>query len=417
MKIIEQDSTYQVHGEFTLSSTDQKVIAFLYLPIIKADAFSLYEALYSFSLETSDVSLSYHDALLSILGMDEMRFLDARNHLEAIGLLETLRKESADINGKKSVSYVYRVLPPATPKKFFDDPILRTALSSFVDQKQYLKLKSRFFMNTNDGFDSYKDITSSFRDVYSLSVQENEAVLKDNGLLNLSKTYKRQSEFSFPLLKQKLREENYVGKITPEEKANILDLCSIYSVNEDEACDLILKNTTTDDIFVFEGFAKDVKMLKRYIPAHKDKDGNNYSSDGQNGKLIQLYSTISPKKLLQLYFNAEPAGFMMDFLMKLKKECQIDDSVLNVALDYSLKNTNREFRENYIEKVVYSLSANNITNCYDAMVFLSNHDYEARRAKSVRKTKLGSNDDDEITEKKESKEKADMGQLAKDLGL
>ena len=70
MKIIEQDSTYRVHGEFTLSSTDQKVIAFLYLPIIKTDAFSLYETLYSFSLDTSDLSMSYHDTLFAILGMD-----------------------------------------------------------------------------------------------------------------------------------------------------------------------------------------------------------------------------------------------------------------------------------------------------------------------------------------------------------
>ncbi len=415
MKIIEQDSTYRVHGEFTLSSTDQKVIAFLYLPIIKTDAFSLYETLYSFSLDTSDLSMSYHDSLFAILGMDQVRFLDARNHLEAIGLLETLRKEEKDINGKNSVNYIYKVLPPATPKKFFDDPLLRTALSSFVDQKQYLKLKSRFFINSNDGFQSYKDISSSFRNVYSLCVQDNETVLKDNGLLNLSKAYKKQSNFSFPLLNQKLREESYVGKISQEEKGDILDLCSIYSVTEDEACDLILKNTTTDDVFVFDGFAKDVKMLKRYVPFHKDRDANNYSSDGQNGKLIQLYSTITPKKLLQLYFNAEPAGFMIDFLLKLKKECQIDDSVLNVALDYSLKNTNREFRESYIEKVVYSLSANNITNCYDAMVYLSNHDYEARRAKTGKRSSINHNDD--VVEKKDDREKTDMGELAKDLGL
>lgn len=412
MKIIERDSSMSVHGDFTMSSTDQKVLALLYLPIIKSDAFSLYEMLYSLSLNKTEAGFAYHDFLLSFLGLEETRFLDARSHLEAVGLIETYRKESKDLYGKINVSYLYRILPPATPKKFFDDPLLRTALSSFVDGKMYLKLKSQFLTNQPEGFDSYRNISSGFKDVFSLTVDENAASLKDNGLLNISKSYKKQSGFSFSLLENKLHQESYVAKIPDDEKKKIMDVCSIYSVTEDEACDLVLKNTTTDDFFVYDGFLKDVQLMKKYVPMRKGNRSESYNQDGKNSQLLKLYTTITPKKLLSLYFNAEPAGFMMDFLMKLKNECQVDDSVLNVALDYSLKNTNREFRENYIEKVVYSLSANHIDNCYDAMVYLSNHDYEARKAKSGRKSKIKNEDAVE-----ENKKIADMDELAKDLGL
>lgn len=419
MNIIEQDSSFNIKGDFTLSSTDQQVLSFLYLPILKADAFSLYQMLYSFSLSKEMGCCFYHEQALSLLGMEMSRFLDARMRLEAIGLLESYRKEDRDSSGKISVSYLYRILPPATPKKFFDDALLRAALSSFVDGKQYMRLKSHFAVNGNDVFSSYQDISTKFNEVFALNVSSSSDCIEDNGLLNLSKSYKKQSDFSIRDLMKKLKGSIYEVALSKEEKDKIQDVCSLYAVTVDEAFDLVVKNTTTDGSFVMKGFLDDVKTLKKYTPMKTDSGSDESQGVSSDSRLIKLYSTISPKKLLSIYFNAEPADFMMKFLLKLKKDCGISDEVLNVALDYSLKNTHYEFHENYIEKVVYSLCSNNVNNCYDAMLFLSNHDYEARRAKNVKKPAVVKAKEE--TEKAETtEEKRDstaIDDIAKDFGL
>lgn len=413
MKIIEKDSTFSIYLDFTLSITDEQVLSFLYLPIVKLDAFSLYHVLYSFSLNKIEKQYFFHDQIFSLVGMDETRFLDARSRLEAIGLLETYRKENK--NDTKNVSYVYKILPPATPKKFFDDPILRTSLNSFVDGKEYVRLKSQFLIQNDNRFESYQNTTTQFNDIFYIDINENEVSLSDNGLMNLSKSYKKQGEFSFTILSKKLKNEMYTKKFTKEEKKKIQDIACIYSLTEDEACNLIIKNTTTDDVFVMDCFERDVKTLKKYSPQRNNYEDENYNSDSENGKLIKIFTSITPKELLSYYFNAEPSKFMIEFISKIKSDLNIPDSVLNVALHYSLKNTNNEFREKYIEKVVYSLSSNNITNCYDAMVFLSNRTYEMKKLKNNKFKKTEDNKNEEIKEVTDKKENLD--DLVKELGL
>ncbi len=413
MKIIEKDSTFNIYLDFTLSITDEQVLSFLYLPIIKTDAFSLYHVLYSFSLNKVGKQYFFHDQIFTLVGMDESRFLDARSRLEAIGLLETYRKEND--NDTKTVTYVYKILPPATPKKFFDDPILRTSLNSFVDGKEYVRLKSQFLIQNDNRFESYQNTSTHFNDIFYIDINENEVSLNDNGLMNLSKNYKKQGEFSFKVLSKKLKDEMYTNKFSQEEKKKIQDIACIYSLTEDEACKLIIKNTTTDDVFVMDCFERDVKTLKKYSPQRNGYEEENYNSDSENGKLIKIFTSITPKELLAYYFNAEPSKFMIDFIAKIKNDLNISDSVLNVALHYSLKNTNNEFREKYIEKVVYSLSSNNITNCYDAMVFLSNRNYEMKKIKNSKYKLKDDNKDEEIKEVTDKKE--DLDDLVKELGL
>ncbi len=413
MKIIEKDSTFNIYLDFTLSITDEQVLSFLYLPIIKTDAFSLYHVLYSFSLNKVGKQYFFHDQIFTLVGMDESRFLDARSRLEAIGLLETYRKEND--NDTKTVTYIYKILPPATPKKFFDDPILRTSLNSFVDGKEYVRLKSQFLIQNDNRFESYQNTSTHFNDIFYIDINENEVSLNDNGLMNLSKNYKKQGEFSFKVLSKKLKDEMYTNKFSQEEKKKIQDIACIYSLTEDEACKLIIKNTTTDDVFVMDCFERDVKTLKKYSPQRNGYEEENYNSDSENGKLIKIFTSITPKELLAYYFNAEPSKFMIDFIAKIKNDMNISDSVLNVALHYSLKNTNNEFREKYIEKVVYSLSSNNITNCYDAMVFLSNRNYEMKKIKSSKYKLKDDNKDEEIKEVTDKKE--DLDDLVKELGL
>ena len=96
MNIIEPDSSFSISVDYSLSETDFSVLALLYLPIIKSDAYLIYDVLYKSSKSAEIDGLVTHEEFLSMIGFDDVRFLKARERLEAIGLLETYRKEKTD---------------------------------------------------------------------------------------------------------------------------------------------------------------------------------------------------------------------------------------------------------------------------------------------------------------------------------
>lgn len=96
MKILEKNSYCSIRQRFALSQTDHEVMSFLYLPVIKSDASSLYYALYHYASLNPLLGGFVHEDLLDILGMNETDFMLARTKLEGIGLIEVYRKEERD---------------------------------------------------------------------------------------------------------------------------------------------------------------------------------------------------------------------------------------------------------------------------------------------------------------------------------
>ncbi|MFA6624565.1 MAG: hypothetical protein WCS80_02225 [Bacilli bacterium] len=417
MNIIEKDSAFSLDIDFTLSPTDEEVLSLLYLPIIKGDAFALYQCLFGFSGLIKEKIFFSHEDTESFLGYDDARLLKARSSLEAIGLLDTFRKESSCDQGGKKVEYAYRLIPPATPKKFFADVLLRGGLSCAVGGKKYFELKRHFSTRQEKSYDDYAKVSALFKDVFSLNIQADDPSMIDMENSTIEKNYKSLVSFDEKEFSSQLKALSISPKSIKKDYDEIVSLSILYALSEKEAAALVSKNINTEKNFFLIPFKEDARNFKKF--RHEDSKVDEASlGNSKTSQQIKKYLSVTPQSFLFSLVNAAPASFMLNEIEKLKKDLGFSNGLINVILDYSLKQTNNEFNTLFIEKVAYSLSASKINDCYTAMVYLTDREYEknqklGRRKKTIRKTK---DDDGDDTGSKEVG-LDDIKKLSDDLGI
>ena len=127
---------YVVVNKTILTEIDKKNLLNLYEPIIGFGAVSLYLTLWSDLDRLEIMSRDFtHHHLMSILKCSLEGIKQAREALEAVGLMKTYYKEG-DIN-----SYVYELYSPLSASEFFNNPILNIVLYHNVGEEEYNYLK------------------------------------------------------------------------------------------------------------------------------------------------------------------------------------------------------------------------------------------------------------------------------------
>jgi replication initiation and membrane attachment protein DnaB len=192
--------------------------------------------------------------------------------------------------------------------------------------------------------------------------------------------------------------------IYKEDFNSIVSLASIYGLSEDETYELVIKNTDIDQKFYINGFSKDIKRIKKF---KVDKSDNSNVDQGDSNtafsKYLRVFNNVTPVEFLATRFNCNPPKFMIDELTVLKEDFGLNNSVINVVLDYSIKQTKGVFNQTFIEKVAATISENNIQDAYQAMVALNSRDFEKgkRKSKASEMKEKHVNNDSENDERKE----------------
>ena len=136
--------TYQVVNKSILSDTDRKYLISFYEPIIGHLATSLYLTLVNDLELNSQVSRDLtHHHLMSILKIPLKTLKNAREALEAVGLLKTYFK-SGSIN-----NYIYEIYSPLSPNEFFNHPILNIVLYNNIGATEYEYFKKTISKDKN----------------------------------------------------------------------------------------------------------------------------------------------------------------------------------------------------------------------------------------------------------------------------
>lgn len=418
MKIIEKNSIFTESIDFTLSETDQQVFALLYMPIIKAESFALYQALLHLKSTSSLTEYITHEALLSDLGLPEVSFLKAREKLEAIGLLDTYRNEKIDEKGNVKVFYHYHLLPPASPKKFFSDILLRALLQQAVGAKRYYLLLGIFRQKGNAGLEEYEKISAKFNEVYTLNLSPDDPAMSDGGNVFVDKNYKNQSSFDKETFLDYLKSSNLPIDSLQDAIEEAIEVATLYAIDSQSAFSMFLNSLDSENHFYGEHFKKQVRNINRYQKVEEVARDKVSLGQGDSSSKIRYLERTTPKEFLQDYFHAEPALFMLKTIEHLHFDLQLNNSVITAILDYSLEKTNGEFNATFIEKVGYSLSGKHITDAYEALVYFGGREFERKKAESptgYKKTSKTTNKTE--TKKTEEVSENDIRSLAEDLGL
>lgn len=145
-----------------LSDMALQTVLTCYQPIIGAEAYALYMALYGVTLMQREQGLPVrHTELLTQLHTGIFELSEARTRLEGIGLLKTYYQNA-------HTPYYYELQLPASTTAFFSDVVLGTLLCDSVGVAKYQQLKARYHVALKETHE-YTELTAKFADVYLVS--------------------------------------------------------------------------------------------------------------------------------------------------------------------------------------------------------------------------------------------------------
>lgn len=365
--------TFVVVNRTILNENDRKIISMLYQPIIGCIATDLYYTLWADldKLELLSGEYTHHHLMTSLrIKMDPI--IMARKKLEAVGLLKTFLKEG------NPNSYVYELFSPISAVEYFNHPILNVVLYNNVGKKEYENLL-KYFKVPKINLSSYKEITSSFDDVFESAPGTLYDNLNTDLRTNKTGQIKIDSEFDFDLLISSVPNGLISNKtFSREVKDLICNLSYVYNLDAIEMKPSILNSIKKNGLIDKNALRKNVRNYYRYendnkLPSLIYKSQPEYlknpiGKDDKRAKMIYVFENTSPYNFLKgANKGAKPAERDLNILEGLLTDFKLNPGVVNVLIDYVLKINNKKLTKNFIEAIASQWKRLNIETVDEAM--------------------------------------------------
>lgn len=367
--------TYIVLNKTILRDEDRKILTMLYQPIIGGIAVNLYFTLWSNLDRSAFVShVLTHHYLMSNMRLSIADILEAREKLEAIGLLKTYFKKDS-VN-----SYIYELYSPLSAYDFLENPILSTTLYHHLGSAEFERIV-HYFSTPKFSYKEYVDITSSFHEIFQSETNSPFDFANTNikKVTNIDLAIQPTIDFSNVLssIPKGLLNEKAV---TPDRKELVYQLAFIYNLNDEEMANL-LSNSIDEKRMI------DPEVLKQNC--------RNYSVFENGGKLPTLVYRNQPKTLFRevsdtslksqmiyMFEHTSPYDFLCSknrgirpskaelmLIECLILEYQFSPGVVNVLCDYVLRINENKLTRNFVEAIASQWKKSNIKTVEEAMCF------------------------------------------------
>lgn len=388
-KVLPAD-TFVIINKTLLNNEDRKLLIMLYQPIIGYKAIDLYFTLWTMLDRREITSVeSTHHHLMTSMQLRLSDIIEAREKLEAIGLLKTYLKKQ-NIN-----NFVYELYSPVTAYEFLNNPILSTSLYNNIGKFEYEKIID-YFKVPNVNLKEYQEITCSFNDVFeSASVSEFEIVTS-----NIQKYSSNKLNIT-----PKIDLDNIISMI-PDDMLNIRSLTKdtkdlIYKISfiynyDDATMSELIRSSLNDKrmidkkelrihsrkLYQFENSGKLPSIIYRNQPEYLRKPVGDVSN---KAKIIYQFETTSPYDFLAGKYNgSKPSKADISVLEFLLLDMNLNPGVVNVLIDFVLKINNNKLTKNFIEGIASQWAKSKIETVEDAMKIAET---EYKRKKQFTNTK------------------------------
>ena len=370
--------TYTVINKTIITEKDKKVISMLYQPIIGYTAVSLYYTLVDDldKLEVMSEEITHHH-LMNTMQLKLEDIVEARERLEAIGLLKTYYKKD-NIN-----NYVYLLYSPMTPGDFFNHPILGIVLYNNLGKKEYEKILN-YYKVPRVILKDYEDITKKFDDIYK-SYVGNPLDVEDDVLKRTTNNIELNEIIDLNMIISSIPESRINDKcFNKETKEQINQLALIYNINtlqmqsiinscinEKGLIDKQLLRKTCRNYFQFENNGNLPTLIYNKQPDFlKKPEGDNTKW----AKMVYTFENLTPYQFLKAkYKGAEPTDRDKKLIENLMLDQKLNPGVINVLIAYVLKVNNEQLNKNYIETIAGQWKRLNIETVEEAMKISEKH--------------------------------------------
>lgn len=362
-----------------LNSNDRNSLILLYQPIIGITAISLYFTLWSYLDNNINSQEITHNDLINNLQMKLDDIKEAREKLEAIGLIKAYVKKG-EVN-----NYVYELYSPLPPFDFINNPILNTALYNNVSKKEYKRIIEQFSLPKID-LKNYEDVSKSFKDVFAFTSSDIAANNNIKKINHLGLSFEPNINFNevLSLIKEDVLNVKSIGSYLME---LIYQMAFIYNLNDENVSQIIINSIVDGKIdaelfkenchkfYKFEHTGNVPKLVYQNQPLYLRKQ---QLTNSKKDKLINQFETTTPSEFLELKQGSKPTQADLMIIESLIVDRGLNPGVVNVLVDYSLKINNNKLVKKFIDQIAVQWKRSNILTVNDAIEF-AQKEYDLKR--------------------------------------
>lgn len=363
---------YIVVNKTIIQESDRKIITMLYQPIIGFTSVSLYFTLVDDldKLEIMSDDLTHHH-LMTVMQLSLDKIVEARERLEAVGLLKTYVR-AGNVN-----NYVYQIYSPISANEFFNHPILSVVLYNNIGKKEY-ENAINYYKIPRLNLKDYTDITASFDEVFKTSVGRGDLIKEDIARKTSNKLILNKSiDFdmlisSIPksMMHEKCFRDDVKGLINSLSYAYNIDTLNMLglvrdSINEKGLIDQKVLRKSCRNYYQFENGGKLPTLIYTKQPDFlKKPEGDN----SKWAKMVYTFENITPYDFLKSRCKgAEPTSRDLRLIDELLIDQKLNAGVVNVLIYYVLKINNQKLNKSYIEAIAGQWKRLNIETVEEAM--------------------------------------------------
>ena len=374
MVILSENDYLDVKLKSLIADYDTETLSNLYQPIIGYSALAVYFTLVAEAKNQEITSVISHNQLLNRLQMSPGDFIEARQRLEAVGLLRTYVEGSG-----KAKAYYYRLYAPKTPYDFFADVLLYGMLIKAIGEVDAKRFKTVYQRKTES---AGEEITSSFNDVFKPNFNDSSFSKALQGIDGSGRrTGKIKSEFNYDLFFEQLYTNNRILKdaFTKQDMKEIERLATLNGVTEEDTAYVVgqiyeplnPKGKHVNYEVLAKMLQENPSAYYSHITAFKRRAKKKTGGDDLAAK-IKFMEQLAPKDYLKLLQGgSEVALSDLRLIDEISKKYGLKNGVINALIDYVLT-TNEKVLSRYLcDKLASSLAAEKIDTVYDAMQYLA----------------------------------------------
>lgn len=338
------------HFLFTTKKIDEfalNLIALydLYLPIVGKTSICFYMLLNNYvccSNKTDCLSLN-SQAICQQLHININQLIDAKDKLEAIGLLQTF----VSCSNNNAKIYIFVLRTPLQFDHFITNPKLKSLLISSIGSTnfEFLQYKYSHDSQLNNSIEITKNFSSIFNDENLKNIPEidwNKLYLNIQKTTSLTITIDQTSKQMIQDIYKKYRISIKDIEMTIYDSIYVVDNNNIVDPN------LLLQNfnkllsgniTTT-----FSPISRNSKIFYGQL------------DENQEQKIINNYQLVSPPLYLSSIFKRPLDEKEKNIIFLLRTKYHLNDEIINVIIDFSLFKTNGKLNKKYILKTANSIN-------------------------------------------------------------
>lgn len=384
---------YQVEINASLPVDYLTSLIHLYQPLVGINAIHFYQLLLQEEPLSRKAHLQAHHHLMNYLNQSLDQIYESRIKLEAIGLLQTYKKNAED-----KTMYTYVLIPPFYPAAFLGDIMLAELLYRQIGKTKFDTLQAHY--KATPTLEKGDNITVSFNDVFKSFTPERD--IKITPVSEPQTPGIPIQSIDFSLLSHGLAKSMIpTDKVLTETNQRIINqLAVMYDLEMEEIEKALLWSLTDENEVDIEQlkaacqdfFAQKENVLPQAEASVKQENATQVSSpkgpQTKTEELIHHFETITPKQLLEDMSQGNNASAQdIDIISEIATKQNVSNAVLNVAIHYVMLQSNHQLSKRYLETIVSHWSRLGYTTAKQAMDHVVNQQQKKINKKTTARAK------------------------------